>query len=42
MLETMNDTLNEKLGASQIEAACLWDTLAADEKGPMTLAELTV
>jgi hypothetical protein len=47
MLETMNDMLKEKLGESQVEAACLWNVMAEEQedddgKGPMTMEELMV
>lgn len=43
MLETMNDMLNQKLGDSQVEAACLWNVMAGEDgKGPMTMEELMV
>jgi hypothetical protein len=40
MFETMNEMLKEKVSASQVEAACLWDHLADDDKGPMSMREL--
>jgi len=42
LLETMNEQLSKNLGESQVEAACLWDSLAQgdEDKGPMTLEEL--
>ena len=44
MLETMNDMLNQKLGDSQVEAACLWNVMVEEQEdnGPMTMEELMV
>jgi hypothetical protein len=40
MLETMNEMLKDRASNSQVEAACLWEQLADDQEGPMSLSEL--